>query len=198
MPPLMATLLLSVIAGPVGKLPPPVATEMQEAILAANKALGLESWTLRGVKPCVDRGGDGSSTRFVTAAETRTCASTVLDPARFKGLGHDYALAILMASVGPETVLAYGLGEHAGWGAYSCDPDRTCRPLRLDPTTKWGKRLVDRQARACAQTDTVWFPADVRACPNGAAAPAAAPPTQANPAPAPAQPPQATPAPGRP
>ena len=173
----LAVLLSSLVAAPGTKLPTAVATEMQDAILAANKALGLESWPLRGVKACVDRGGDGSSTRLVSAAETRTCAATVLTDDKFKGLGRDYAIAILMASVGPETVLAYGLGENSSWGAYSCDPDRKCRPLRLEAGTKWGKRLLDRQARACSDAETVWFPSGVRACPGApqAGAPSPAP-----------------------
>jgi hypothetical protein len=92
-------------------------------------------------------------------------------------------LAVLMASVGPFTVITLGTGDAAGWGAYSCDPGRACKPMKLDPVSKWGKRLTERRARACAEPTTVWFPAGQRACeaptapvPASAAAPAPAPP----------------------
>ena len=134
-----------------------------DAVLALNKVLGLESWPLRGVKPCVDRGGDGSSTKLITAAEARTCATTALEH-KFPGLGHDYVLTVLMASIGPATVLAFSTGAAPGYGAYSCDPERKCRPLRLEPESKWGKRLLERQTRACTEPDTIWFPADARVC----------------------------------
>jgi hypothetical protein len=158
---------------PAGKLPTSVATEMQDAVLALNKVLGLESWPLRGVKPCVDRGGDGSSTKLVSAAEARTCAATALEH-KFPGLGHDYVLTVLMASIGPATVLAFSTGAASGYGAYSCDPERKCRPLRLEPDSKWGKRLLERQARACSEPDTIWFPADARVC-SGLTTPATPP-----------------------
>ncbi len=45
------------------KVPPEIAREMAEAVVAVNKALGLESWPLQGAVPCVDRGGEGSLPR---------------------------------------------------------------------------------------------------------------------------------------
>jgi len=165
-----------------GKLPANVAAEMQDAVVALNKALGLESWPLRGVKPCVDRGGDGSATKLITAAEARACAMTALEH-KFPGLGHDYVLTVLMASIGPATVLAFSTGATPGYGAYSCDPERTCRPLRLEPASKWGKRLLERQARACTEPDTIWFPTDARVCP-GLITPAPTTPTATPAAPA--------------
>lgn len=145
------------------KVPPPVAKEMADTIVAVNKALGLESWEARGVKPCVDRGGEGANIKDVSAEDTRTCAQSGLGTS-FPSLGKSYVLAILMAAIGPVTVVAFGVGEYAGWGAYSCDPGRKCPPTRIDPATKWGKRLLERQTKACQQTTTVWFPADARAC----------------------------------
>jgi hypothetical protein len=38
-----------------GKLSPEISKEMMAAIVATNKALGLESWPMHDVKPCVDR-----------------------------------------------------------------------------------------------------------------------------------------------
>src|SRR5437588_702785 len=51
-----------------GKLAPPTAKEMADAIVAVNKSLGLESWPAHGVKPCLDRGGQGILAKDVTAA----------------------------------------------------------------------------------------------------------------------------------
>jgi hypothetical protein len=141
---------------------------MAEAIVAVNKALGLESWTMRGATPCIDRGGQGIQAKDVSAEDTRKCAATAIDKG-FPELGKSYVLAILMASIGPFTVIALSTGDAAGWGAYSCDPGRKCPPLKINPGTKWGKRLVERQTRACAEATTVWFPAGQRACPPPAA-----------------------------
>jgi len=152
-------------AAPPTKLPPETAKEMADAIIAVNKALGLESWAMHGgSQPCIDRGGQGIMAKDVTAEDTRKCAATALEKG-FPELGKSYVLAILMASIGPFTVIALGTGDAAGWGAYSCDPGRKCPPLRITPTTKWGKRLGERQARACGEPATVWFPAGQRACP---------------------------------
>ena len=82
------------------------------------------------------------------------------------GLGRSYVLAILMAPVGPITVMALGVAEAEGWAAYSCDPERKCLPTKLNPATKWGKRVVDRQIKACAAATTIWLPAAQRACPK--------------------------------
>jgi len=145
-------------AGP-GKLAPAVSKEMTEAIVAVNKALGLESWPAHGAVPCLDRGGQGITAKEVTAEDTRKCAASAIEKG-FPELGKSYVLAIKMAPIGPATVIAVGIGDAAGWGAYSCDPQRKCNPVKLGLPAKWSKRTAERQAKACGATDTVWFPAD--------------------------------------
>jgi hypothetical protein len=156
-----------------GKLSPAVSKEMTESIVAINKALGLESWTARGAKPCVDRGGQGITAKDVSADDTRKCVATAIDKG-FPELGKSYVLAIPMVSLGPVTVIALGIGDSDGWGAYSCDPQRKCNPVKLSAPTKWGKRTAERKAKACSETTTLWFPADQKAC-GGTATAAAAP-----------------------
>jgi hypothetical protein len=164
-------------AATAAKLPAELAKEIAEAVVAVDKALGLESWAAHGDKPCIDRGGLGATAKDVGADETRKCAASSLTTG-LPSLGKSYVLAILMADIGPVTVVAIGTGEAAGWGAYSCDPGRKCPPTKLDASKKWGKRLIERQAKACAQPTTIWFPADQRPCdgiaPAAAPAPAAA------------------------
>ena len=155
------------------KLPPELAKEMADAVVAVDKVLGLESWAAQGNKPCIDRGGLGATAKDVGVEETRKCAATGIDQG-LPSLGKSYVLAILMADIGPVTVLAIGTGDAAGWGAYSCDPGRKCPPTKLDGTKKWGKRLIDRRAKACAQSSTIWFPGGQRACEGEPAAAAAA------------------------
>jgi hypothetical protein len=154
-----------------GKLAPAVSKEMTEAIVAVNKALGLESWPMHGAQPCVDRGGQGITAKDVTPEETRKCGAAALEKG-FPELGKSYALAVQMASIGPVTVIALGLGDSAGWGAYSCDPDRKCNPVKLTAPSKWGKRTAERQAKSCADPATLWFPADANqhACPSASSA----------------------------
>jgi hypothetical protein len=97
-------------------------------------------------------------------------------------------------------VLAVGIGGSEGWGAYSCDPDKKCLPVKVGSPNKWGKRIAERIAKACAETTTLWFPADKRACgdasaPTASATPPAAtsPPSATTPPPtASAPPPSAT------
>jgi hypothetical protein len=191
---LAATVLAA--AGPAtpapGKLPAAVAREMTEAIVAVNKALGLESWPMHGAKPCVDRGGQGITAKDVSADDTRKCAGSAIDKG-FPEVGRSYLLAIPMADVGPATVIAFGIGESAGWSAYSCDPERRCLPVKLSAPTKWGKRMAERQAAACAAPTTLWFPTDKRACPTSA--PGATPTSP--PAPAPTSPPARAPTPAK-
>jgi hypothetical protein len=146
------------------KLPPAVGQEMQDAIVALNKSLGLESWPAHGVKPCVDRGGQGALAKDVTPDETRTCATAAVAKG-MPELGKSYVLAVLMGEIGPVTVIALGAGEQAGWGAYSCDPTRACKPMRINPANKWGKRLDERRAKACTDATTIWLPAGQKACP---------------------------------
>ena len=161
---LMAAMWLATAAAPVAKVPPALGQEMSEAIVAVNKALGLESWPQHGAQPCVDRGGEGTMAKDVTAADVRRCAGEALAKG-FPQLGKGYALAILMAPVGPSTVIALGTTEADGFGAYSCDPGKKCLPTKMQARTKWGKRLLDRQQQACGAADTVWFPAEARVCP---------------------------------
>jgi hypothetical protein len=145
------------------KLPPAVAKEMADAIVAVNKALGLESWPAQGVKPCIDRGGQGVLAKNVSADDARKCAAAALEKG-FPELGKSYALAILMSEIGPVTVIALGTGDANGWGAYSCDPKRTCKPMKINPANKWGKRLDERRVKACGDATTVWLPGGQRTC----------------------------------
>ena len=168
-----------------GKLSPEVSKEMMAAIVAANKALGLESWPMHDVKPCIDRGGQGITAKEVTPEETRKCAASSVEKG-FPELGKSYVLAVPMAEIGPITVIAIGIDGSEGWGAYSCDPDRKCLPVKVGSPNKWGKRIAERIERACAEPGTLWFPADKRACPSSAPAAAAAPPPAAT-APPPAK-----------
>jgi len=167
-----------------GKLAPAVAKEMTESIVAVNKALGLESWPQHGATPCVDRGGQGITSKSISADETRKCASTAIEK-NFPELGKSYVLAIPMVSLGPMTVIALGVGDNDGWAAYSCDPERKCTPVKLSAPSKWGKRMAERKAKACAEATMLWFPADQKACGETPA------PTAATPPPAPTTPPTA-------
>ena len=147
-----------------GKLAPAAAKEMADAIIAVNKALGLESWPAHGVKPCIDRGGQGILAKDVTPEDARRCAAAAVEKG-FPELGKSYVLAILEGAIGPVTVIALGAGEQAGWGAYSCDPTRACKPMKINPANKWGKRLDERRAKACGDATTIWLPAGQKSCP---------------------------------
>jgi hypothetical protein len=149
-----------------GKLAPEVSKQMMASIIAVNKALGLESWPMHNFKPCIDRGGQGITAKDVTADDTRKCAETAISSG-FPELGKSFVLAIPMAAeVGPITVLALGIGDSAAWGAYSCDPERKCLPVKIGGEAKWSKRVAERQAKACSESTTLWFPADKKACPT--------------------------------
>ena len=157
-------------AAPPGKLSPAVSKEMADAIIAVNKSLGLESWPAHGVKPCIDRGGQGILAKDVTPEDAKKCATAAVEKG-LPELGKSYSLAILMASdIGPVTVLALGAGDAAGWAAYSCDPTRACKPMKINAGNKWGKRLVERQTKACGDAGTIWVPAGQRICPAAEAA----------------------------
>jgi hypothetical protein len=147
-----------------GKLAPAVSKEMQDAIIAVNKSLGLESWPAHGVKPCIDRGGQGILAKNVTPDDTKKCATAAVEKG-FPELGKSYTLAILMNDLGPVTIIAVGEGDAAGWGAYSCDPTRACKPMKIGADNKWGKRLGERHAKTCAEPATIWLPAGQRVCP---------------------------------
>jgi hypothetical protein len=162
---MLATLVwtLLVAGEPATKLDAAVGREMTAAIVAVNKALGLETWDAHGEKSCVDRGGLEAMAKDVGPEETRECASTVIAKG-FPGLGQDYVLGIPMAGIGPVTVFAVGIGDSDGWGAYSCDPTRKCPPTKLSATSKQAKRLGERYRRACQDPKTVWFPSRERVC----------------------------------
>jgi hypothetical protein len=147
-----------------GKLAPGVSKEMSDAIIAVNKSLGLESWPAHGVKPCIDRGGQGILAKDVTPEDAKRCASAAVEKG-LPELGKSYVLAVLMGGIGPVTVIAVGAGDAAGWGAYSCDPTRACKPMKINPGNKWGKRLGERHAKACNESGTIWVPAGQRVCP---------------------------------
>jgi hypothetical protein len=185
---LVAAALMATSAGAPapGKLSPDVSKEMMAAIVATNKALGLESWPMHDVKPCIDRGGQGITAKEVTPDETRRCAASALEKG-FPELGKSYLLAVPMAEIGPITVLAIGIDGSEGWGAYSCDPDRKCLPVKVGSPNKWGKRIAERIDHACAEPGTLWLPADKRACPGATPAAAATAPPPAPTAPPPAK-----------
>jgi hypothetical protein len=170
MPPMTAMMLWIIFLGAdpagtaVAKLPKPVAREMTAAVLALNKALGLENWPAKGVKPCVDRGELEALGKDVSPEDAKKCAESALAAAELAGLGKSYALGIIMADIGPATVFAVGTGEAAGWGAYSCDPTRKCNPTKLSGPSKQARRLATRYERACASDKTIWLPSRAAAC----------------------------------
>jgi hypothetical protein len=192
---MLATLIwtLLVAGEPAAKLEASVGKEMTTAIIAINKALGLENWSAHGEKPCVDRGGLEALVKDVGPEETRECAASAIAKG-FPGLGVDYVLGIPMADIGPVTVFAIGIGLAEGWGAYSCDPTRRCAPTKVSATSKQAKRLADRYRRACTEAKTVWFPSREEIC---ADIPMATP-AQPEPAPRPAKVPPASAKPGEP
>lgn len=149
---------------PAGKLAPGTAKQMADAIVAVNKSLGLESWPAHGVKPCIDRGGQGILAKDVKPADARKCAEGAVEKG-LPELGKSFVVAVLMGEIGPVTVISLGTGEAAGWGAYSCDPTRACKPMKINPSNKWGKRLDERRAKACGDATTIWLPAGQKACP---------------------------------
>jgi hypothetical protein len=154
-------------AGPVAKLPVPVAKEMSAAVVALNRVLGLESWPALGVQSCLDRGGLEATAKDVSAEDTKKCADTALEDG-FPELGKSYVIGIPLAGIGPVTVFAIGLGGADGWGAYSCDATRPkCPPTKLDGPSKQAKRLADRYRRACADKATIWLPAREGVCGAG-------------------------------
>jgi hypothetical protein len=164
---MLSTTLITlwVAAATPAKLPPPLAKEMSEIVLALDKSLGLESWPSHGVKPCIERAGPENPTQNVSREDAGKCAEAAVAEG-FPGLGKSYVVAVLMAEMGPMTVVAIGIDQAQGWAAYSCDPGRKCPPLAMNPATKWGKRLIDRQKKACASESTLWFPPKARACPE--------------------------------
>jgi hypothetical protein len=137
------------------KVPADVAKEMTQAMHLLDSSLGLESYP----PPHCLRWGSGKP---ITADETRECAKKALEGQALPGLGKHYVIAILMAEVGPQTLIALSL-DAAGWAMLSCDPGRPCPP-RHAGTDKMGKRVVERTARACASATTIWLP-EKKGCP---------------------------------
>ena len=105
----------------------------------------------------------GVLAKEVTPEAARSCATAAVTKG-LPGLGKAYVLAILMGELGPITVIALGAGEQTGWGAYSCDPARACKPMKINPANKWGKRLDERRTKACAEPATIWLPAGQKTC----------------------------------
>ena len=151
-----------------GKLSPDVSKEMMAAIVATNKSLGLESWPMHDVKPCIDRGGQGITAKDVTPEETRKCAAA----ARREGLP------------GARKVVRAGDPDGGDRPRHRAgDRDRRQRRLgrllvRSRPQVPAGE---DRQPQQMGQSGspngsttparrrtTLWFPADKRACPDAA------------------------------
>jgi hypothetical protein len=85
-------------AGPVAKLPAPVAKEMVVAVVALNKVLGLESWPAQRVPSCLDRGGLDATAKDVSAKDTKKCADTALH-AGFPELGKAYVIGIPRSNI---------------------------------------------------------------------------------------------------
>jgi len=188
---------LLIAGSPATKLEPQVAREMTEVIVAINKNLGLESWTVEGQEPCVDRGGLEATAKDVAPEDARACVASAIEKG-FPNLGKEYTVGIPMADIGPATVFAIGQSGAEGWGAYSCDPSRKCPPTKLTAGSKQAKRLADRHRRACQDGRTLWFPNRDTACtgipmtsaaapsaPAPAKSPAARTPSAASSAPAP-------------
>lgn len=123
--------------------------EMLAAIEAVNQALGLESHP----PPHCLAWGFGHQ---ITAAEVRGCVDKALGGLSLPELGKSYAVAVLMAEVGPQTVIAVAL-DAPGWAVLSCDPGKPCPPRKAGPD-KMGKRVIDRSERACRSDKTLWFP----------------------------------------
>jgi hypothetical protein len=126
---------------------PKAAKEMAQALEAINKSLGLESFP---PPHCLKRSMDHE----ITAAEVKSCGDAALHG--FAALGKDYVVAVLMAAVGPQTVIVIAL-DAPNWVVLSCDPGKPCPP-RHAGSDKMGKRVVDRLERACKNATTVWFP----------------------------------------
>ncbi len=140
---------ISAMADPM----PKAAKEMGQAVVAANKALGLESYP----PPHCLSWGIGHE---VTPDQVQRCATEALQG--LSSLGKDFVLAVLMSQVGPQTVIAVAL-DAPGWVSLSCDPGKACPP-RHAGTDKMGKRVVDRLDRACKNATTLWFP-ERKGCP---------------------------------
>ena len=134
---------------------PKAAKEMSSAVEAVNKALGLENFP----PPHCLSWGIGHK---ITVDEVKSCVDKALKDANLPELGKSFVVAVLMAEIGPQTVIAMSL-DVPGWAVLSCDPGKPCPP-RHAGEDKMGKRVVDRTGRACKSATTLWFPAK-QGCP---------------------------------
>jgi hypothetical protein len=151
----LALSTLAAVAWAKEKDQPKAADEMIKVIVALNQSLGLESYP----EPhCVKREFGHMQ---IKADEAKACAEKAVKEG-FPQLGVGYAVAILMADVGPMTVIAVAL-DQPGWAALSCDPGKPC-PVRHAGTDKMGKRVVERTQLACTDARTIWLPAK-KGCP---------------------------------
>jgi hypothetical protein len=131
-----------------------VGKEMAHTLALLDKSFGLESYP----PPHCLTWGYGHQ---ITPDEVRACAAKALAEAPPE-LGKKYVVAVLMADIGPQTMIAVSL-ETPGWAVLSCDPGKPCPP-RHAGTDKLGKRVVDLMQRACASDKTVWLP-EKKGCP---------------------------------
>ena len=149
---LMALVLLGAMAH--AEKPPKDGKEMAQALSSLDQSLGLESYP----PPHCLKWGFGHP----TLDEVKACVDQAIKAATLPELGKSYVIAILMAEIGPQTMIAVSL-EQPGWAVLSCDPDKPCPP-RHAGTDKMGKRVVDRLDRACKSDKTIWIP-EKKGCP---------------------------------
>jgi hypothetical protein len=126
-----------------------VGKEMARTLALLDKSFGLESYP----PPHCLTWGYGHK---ITPDEVRACAAKALAAHAPPGLGKTYVVAVLMAEIGPQTMIAVSL-EAPGWAVLSCDPGKPCPP-RHAGSDKMGKRVVDLMQRACSSDKTVWLP----------------------------------------
>jgi hypothetical protein len=158
MRPLFAcAVVLAVMAGAArAEGPPPeLGKEMAKALSVLDQSLGLESYPA----PHCLKWGYGHE---ITPDEVKACAEKALKDAPLPELGKKYVVAVLMAPVGPQTLIAIAL-DQPGWAVLSCDPGKPCPPRHVG-TDKMGKRVVDRMQRACTNANTIWLP-EKKGCP---------------------------------
>jgi hypothetical protein len=134
---------------------PKAGKEMAHALELLDQSLGLESYP----KPHCLKWGFGHQ---ITVEEVKKCADEALKKDALPELGKSYVIAVLMAPVGPQTLIAIAL-DAPGWAVLSCDPGKPCPP-RHAGTDKMGKRVVDRSDRACKNDSTIWLP-EKKGCP---------------------------------
>ncbi len=129
--------------------------EMLRALKLLDQSLGLESLP----PPHCLTYGFGHE---ITVDEIKKCADKALAGQALPGLGTKYTIAILMASIGPQTLVAVSLDDPT-WAVLSCDPGRPCPP-RHAGSDKMGLRVIDVTKRACAKDTTIWL-SGKKACP---------------------------------